>query len=137
MNRASRLNKTLYSLPVHCLTESDLRQENAKGVMQHFHSPENGHNRFLASLTQQERAILRQLERPALYSSRMKEGEEQLQVVLASVVLVQAAVVLTLPSQLRTGLGGCFGWRCGVVCGCSNCTACNNTRASACKPCVE
>lgn len=66
-NRASRLNKTLYSLPVHCLTADDLKNENAKGIMQHFHAPENEHNRFLASLTQQERAILRHIERPLPY----------------------------------------------------------------------
>lgn len=76
VNRASRSNKTLYSLPVHCLTAADLQLENAKGVMAHFHAPENSHNRFLASLTQEERAILRHVERPALYTSRRaNEGE--------------------------------------------------------------
>lgn len=69
VNRASRTNKTLYSLPVHCLTQTDLQLENAKGIMQHFHAPANSHNRFLASLTQQERAILRDFERPPPYNS--------------------------------------------------------------------
>jgi hypothetical protein len=70
VNRASRLNKTLYSLPVHCLNEQDLQHENARGIMAHFHAPENEHNRFLASLTQQERAILRHIERPSPYNSK-------------------------------------------------------------------
>lgn len=70
VNRASRLNKTLYSLPVHCLNEQDLQQENARGILAHFHAPENEHNRFLASLTQQERAILRHIERPSPFNSK-------------------------------------------------------------------
>jgi hypothetical protein len=76
VNRASRLNKTLYSLPVHCLTAEDLQLENAKGIMHHFHSPENSHNRFLASLTGQERAILRHIERPAEYKHAATEAGE-------------------------------------------------------------
>lgn len=76
VNRASRLNKTLYSLPVHCLTAEDLQLENAKGIMRHFHSPENSRNRFLASLTQQDRAILRQIERPAEYKHAAREAGE-------------------------------------------------------------
>jgi hypothetical protein len=69
VNRSSRMNKTLYSLPVHCLNEEDLRNENARGIMGHFHCPENEHNRFLASLTLQERAILRTIERPQPYKT--------------------------------------------------------------------
>lgn len=63
-----------FLLAVHCLTAEDLRQENAKGIMQHFHAPENSHNRFLASLTQQERAILRHIERPQPYNSHYADG---------------------------------------------------------------
>lgn len=70
------MNKTLYSLPVHCLTAADLQNENAKGIMRHFHSPENSHNRFLASLTEQDRAILRHIERPADYKHAAREAGE-------------------------------------------------------------
>ncbi|KAF6266487.1 hypothetical protein COO60DRAFT_1456405 [Scenedesmus sp. NREL 46B-D3] len=70
VNRSCRLNKTLYSLPVHCLTKEDLSLENSRGVMQHFHRPENRNDRFMASLTEQERAILRDVERPGLYSTK-------------------------------------------------------------------
>lgn len=41
--------------------------------MQHFHRPENRNNRFMASLTEQERAILRDVERPHLYSSKQQQ----------------------------------------------------------------
>ncbi|KAF8073017.1 rpsQ [Scenedesmus sp. PABB004] len=72
-NRSSRLNKTLYSLPVHCLTNADLDAESARTVRGAFHRPENAHDRFLASLTQRDRAILRTIERPAAFSSRAQQ----------------------------------------------------------------
>uniref|UniRef100_A0A383WAQ5 Uncharacterized protein n=1 Tax=Tetradesmus obliquus TaxID=3088 RepID=A0A383WAQ5_TETOB len=76
VNRSCRPNKTLYSLPVHCLTKEDLNLENSRGVMQHFHRPENRNNRFMASLTEQERAILRDVERPLLYSTKQQQQQQ-------------------------------------------------------------
>jgi hypothetical protein len=47
--------------------------------MQHFHRPENRNNRFMASLTEQERAILRDFERPALYSTKQQQQSNEQQ----------------------------------------------------------
>jgi hypothetical protein len=47
--------------------------------MQHFHRPENRNNRFMASLTEQERAILRDVERPILYSTKQQRQQQNLQ----------------------------------------------------------
>ncbi|KIY96499.1 hypothetical protein MNEG_11461, partial [Monoraphidium neglectum] len=49
MERSSRKQKTLRSLPVHCLTGDDLAAEGARGVRSGFNSPSNDHNRFLSS----------------------------------------------------------------------------------------
>jgi hypothetical protein len=47
--------------------------------MQHFHRPENRNDRFMASLTEQEQAILRDVERPLLYSTKQQRQQQQLQ----------------------------------------------------------
>lgn len=72
LNRSSRLNnKTLYSLPVHCLSDADIRMEHERGIMQGFHRPENSSNRFMASLTAFGKSILREIERPEPYNSKL------------------------------------------------------------------
>jgi hypothetical protein len=43
--RSSRMNKTIKGLPVHCLSEDDIRNENNKGIYSYFHAPENRHSR--------------------------------------------------------------------------------------------
>jgi hypothetical protein len=44
--RSSRMNKTIKGLPVHCLSEDDIRNENNKGIYSYFHAPENRHSRW-------------------------------------------------------------------------------------------
>lgn len=72
LNRSSRLNKTLYSLPVHCLSDADIRMEHEKGIMFGFHRPENEANRFMASQTAFEKSILRDFQRPEPYNSKLQ-----------------------------------------------------------------
>lgn len=49
LERSSRLQTTLRSLPVHCLTAAELAAENSRGVYGGFHAPSNDHNRMLSS----------------------------------------------------------------------------------------
>jgi hypothetical protein len=48
--------------------EADIAAQQTKCMLHHFHAPENSHDRFLSSLTPQQRAILRDVERPPCYS---------------------------------------------------------------------
>lgn len=43
--KASRDNKTLYNVPVHCLQPEEIAGEFRKGAYPYFHAPNNAHNR--------------------------------------------------------------------------------------------
>lgn len=99
-NRSSRLNKTLYGLPVHCLTQADLELENARGLRDHFHAPENRHNRFMSSITDIDKGgCLREVERPIQYSNKFKPGCIGAREVVYITLCVVGAVLFAVHSR--------------------------------------
>jgi hypothetical protein len=59
---------------VHCLSDEDVRTENARGIYPYFHSPENRHSRFMASITAINKSFLRDVEKPAPFCHNPRPG---------------------------------------------------------------